>query len=165
MEIVGKSTGLGVIFLPGLVGSGVGIYYLYGMKCTYLTSVLVSNLLYEFVLISCRRGQPLEPVSPRRSDSRRTSHVFLFSTQFLPRVMSSANQNAISNKHQNHEYKQNLDGRKTYSLPVQKVEASDASQAITPLSSSGRPSRPSGFKLDHLSNKCGCLSRYAAVML
>ena len=53
----------------------------------------------------------------------------------------------------------------THSLPVQNVDASDASQAITPLSSSGRPIRPSGFKLDHLSNKCGCVSRYAAVIL
>ena len=53
----------------------------------------------------------------------------------------------------------------THSLPVQNVDASDPSQAITPLSSSGRPIRPSGFKLDHLSNKCGCVSRYAAVIL
>lgn len=49
--------------------------------------------------------------------------------------------------------------RSTYSLPVQNVDASDANQAITPLTSSGRPIRPSGFKPDHLSNKCGCVSR------
>lgn len=53
----------------------------------------------------------------------------------------------------------------TYSLPVQKVDASLANHAITPRSSSGRPIRPIGFKLDHLSRRCGSLSRYAAVIL
>lgn len=53
----------------------------------------------------------------------------------------------------------------TYSLPVQNVDASLANHAITPRSSSGLPILPIGFKLDHLSNKCGCESRYAAVML
>lgn len=58
------------------------------------------------------------------------------------------------------------DGRKgTYSLPVQNVLASLASHATTPRSSSGRPRRPSGFRLAHLSSRCGCVSRYAAVML
>lgn len=84
--------------------------------------------------------------------------------------MSAANQNAVSNnniKISSRQWNKKMKSRreKTYSLPVQKVEASDASQAITPLSSSGRPSRPSGFKLDHLSNKCGCVSTYAAVIL
>ena len=54
---------------------------------------------------------------------------------------------------------------KTYSLPVQKLDASLANQVTTPRSSSGRPMRPIGFNLDHLSNSSGCLSRYAAVIL
>lgn len=53
----------------------------------------------------------------------------------------------------------------TYSLPVQKLEASLANQVTTPRSSSGRPSRPIGFNLDHFSSNSGCLSRYAAVIL
>lgn len=53
----------------------------------------------------------------------------------------------------------------THSLPVQNVDASDASHATTPRSSSGRPSRPSGFDFDHFSNSSGCLSKYAAVIL
>ena len=89
---------------------------------------------------------------------------YLRFTIVSPRVVPSANQNAVSNNNIKITTKKQL-REKTYSLPVQKVEASDASQAITPLSSSGRPSRPSGFKPDHLSNKCGCLSRYAAVIL
>jgi len=53
----------------------------------------------------------------------------------------------------------------TYSLPVQKLDASLANHAITPRSSSGWPIRPNGFELDHLSRSCGSLSRNAAVML
>jgi len=53
----------------------------------------------------------------------------------------------------------------TYSLPVQKLDASLANHAMTPRSSSGRPMRPKGFKFDHLSRRWGCASRYAAVML
>jgi len=53
----------------------------------------------------------------------------------------------------------------TYSLPVQKLDASLANQTTTPRSSSGRPMRPIGFKLDHLSRSCGCLSMKAAVIL
>jgi len=53
----------------------------------------------------------------------------------------------------------------THSLPVQKLDASLANQAITPRNSSGRPIRPIGFNLDHFSSRCGCLSRYAAVIL
>ena len=48
---------------------------------------------------------------------------------------------------------------------MQNVLASLASQVTTPRSSSGRPMRPNGFKLAHLSSRCGCVSRYAAVML
>lgn len=53
----------------------------------------------------------------------------------------------------------------TYSLPVQKLDASLANHAMTPRSSSGRPMRPKGFKFDHFSRRWGCASRYAAVML
>lgn len=53
----------------------------------------------------------------------------------------------------------------TYSLPVQNVLASLVSHVTTPRSSSGRPIRPMGFRLAHLSSKCGSLSRYAAVIL
>ena len=53
----------------------------------------------------------------------------------------------------------------TYSLPVQKLDASLANHAITPRSSSSRPIRPTGLELDHLSRSCGSLSRNAAVIL
>ena len=55
--------------------------------------------------------------------------------------------------------------RNTHSLPVQKLDASDASHVTTPRSSSGRPSRPSGFISDHFSSRCGSLFRNAAVIL
>lgn len=53
----------------------------------------------------------------------------------------------------------------THSLPVQKLDASLANQAITPRSSSGLPIRPIGFKSDHFSKRWGWLSKYAAVIL
>ena len=53
----------------------------------------------------------------------------------------------------------------TYSLPVQKLDASLANHAMAPRSSSGRPIRPTGFELDHLSRSCSSLSRNAAVIL
>ena len=46
-----------------------------------------------------------------------------------------------------------------YSLPVQKLDASLANHTVTPRSSSGRPIRPIGFKLDHFSRRLGWLSR------
>ena len=48
---------------------------------------------------------------------------------------------------------------RTYSLPVQKLDASLANHTVTPRSSSGRPIRPIGFKLDHFSRRLGWLSR------
>ena len=59
-----------------------------------------------------------------------------------------------------------LEGRmSTHSLPVQKVLASLASQAVTPRSSSGRPNLPSGFPLSHFCLKLGYLLRKDAVIL
>ena len=53
----------------------------------------------------------------------------------------------------------------THSLPVQKLDASNASHTKTPRFSSGRPRRPSGFRPEHFSYRCCYLSRYAAVIL
>ena len=58
-----------------------------------------------------------------------------------------------------------LSSLNTHSLPVQKLDASDASHVTTPRSSSGRPSRPSGLISDHVSSRCGSLSAYVAVIL
>src|SRR6266498_3256601 len=70
-------------------------------------------------------------------------------------LLVSANQNSSQSTGRNN----------TCSLPVQKLDASLANQVTTPRSSSGRPSRPSGFSLDHFSNNSGCLSRNSAVIL
>lgn len=43
----------------------------------------------------------------------------------------------------------------THSDPVQYVDASDASHAVTPRNSSGRPSLPMGFNCDHFSRRWG----------
>lgn len=75
--------------------------------------------------------------------------------------MPSAHQNTANDTQQRRHGKV----ANTHSLPVQKLDASDASHVTTPRISSGRPRRPSGFMLDHLSNSCGCLSKYAAVIL
>lgn len=56
-------------------------------------------------------------------------------------------------------------GSGTHSLPVQKLDASLASHVTTPLNSSVVPIRPSGFKFDHLSSRCGLVPSSAADML
>jgi hypothetical protein len=47
----------------------------------------------------------------------------------------------------------------THLLPVQKLDASLASHAITPRTSLALPIRPIGFNFDHFSNNPGCLSK------
>jgi hypothetical protein len=83
------------------------------------------------------------------SDLRSHSHSHVTVTT-LPRMVSSANQYTYRSSES--VVTRPLDGI-TYSLPVQNVDASDASHVITPRNSSGRPIRPNGFSFDHFSSK------------
>ena len=57
------------------------------------------------------------------------------------------------------------DWQTTHSLPVQKLEASLASQVTTPRNSSGLPMRPIGLEEDHLASNSVRVSKNAAVIL
>jgi len=80
----------------------------------------------------------------------------------LPSMMPAANKNTTRYKESAQEYKSRM---KTHSLPVQKLDASLANQTTGPLTSSIRPIRPIGFKLDHFASSSGSTSRNSAVIL